>query len=43
MDPSRPREPIEMHGGRIDDDALEAATAAVSGHPYMLQLVGDKM
>lgn len=37
------REPIETHGGRIDDDALEAATAAVGGHPYMLQLVGDKM
>lgn len=37
------REPIESHGGRIDDDALEVATVAVGGHPYMLQLVGDKM
>ncbi|WP_419947313.1 AAA family ATPase [Candidatus Poriferisodalis sp.] len=37
------KEPIETHGGRIDDEALELATAAVGGHPYMLQLVGDKM
>lgn len=37
------REPIETHGGRIHDDALDVATAAVSGHPYMLQVVGDKM
>lgn len=37
------REPIESHGGRIDDSALALAAPAVGGHPYMLQLVGDKM
>ena len=37
------REPIEMHGGLIDDDALVASASAVAGHPYMLQLVGDRM
>lgn len=37
------REPIEMHGGLIGEDALDIATSAVAGHPYMLQLVGDRM
>lgn len=37
------REPIEMHGGLINDDALDASSSAVAGHPYMLQLVGDRM
>lgn len=37
------REPIQMHGGRIVEDALDVATSAVAGHPYMLQLVGDRM
>lgn len=37
------REPIEMHGGHIGEDALDIATSAVAGHPYMLQLVGDRM
>lgn len=37
------REPIEMHGGLIGEDALGIATSAVAGHPYMLQLVGDRM
>ena len=37
------REPIREYGGGIDDDALEVATQAVAGHPYMLQLVGDRM
>ena len=37
------REPIVTHGGLIGDDALDAACSAVAGHPYMLQLVGDKM
>lgn len=37
------REPIQMHGGLIDEDALNVATSAVAGHPYMLQLVGDRM
>lgn len=37
------REPIEMHGGLISDDALDASSSAVAGHPYMLQLVGDRM
>ena len=37
------QEPIEMHGGIISEEALDIATSAVAGHPYMLQLVGDKM
>jgi len=37
------REPILTHGGLIDDDAVDTASSAVAGHPYMLQLVGDKM
>ncbi len=37
------REPIKMHGGLIGEDALDIATSAVAGHPYMLQLVGDRM
>ena len=37
------REPILTHGGLIGDDALDTASSAVAGHPYMLQLVGDKM
>lgn len=37
------REPIETHGGLIGEDALDIATSAVAGHPYMLQLVGDRM
>ena len=36
-------EPIEMHGGLIDEAALDVAATAVAGHPYMLQLVGDRM
>ena len=34
------QEPIEMAGGRIDDDALEAATGASRGQPYLVQLIG---
>jgi len=37
------REPIQMHGSLIGDDALEVAAPAIAGHPYMLQLVGDRM
>lgn len=37
------REPIQMHGGLIGEDALDTASSAVAGHPYMLQLVGDRM
>ena len=37
------REPIREYGGSINDDALAVATQAVAGHPYMLQLVGDRM
>ena len=37
------QEPIADHGGLIEPEALDLATAAVGGHPYMLQLVGDKM
>lgn len=37
------REPIQMHGGLVGEDALEIASSAVAGHPYMLQLVGDRM
>lgn len=37
------QEPIADHGGRIEPEALDLAAAAVGGHPYMLQLVGDKM
>ena len=37
------QEPIHTHGGRIEPGALDIAAAAVGGHPYMLQLVGDKM
>ena len=37
------REPILTHGGLIGDDALDTASSAVASHPYMLQLVGDKM
>ncbi|MXW96442.1 MAG: ATP-binding protein [Acidimicrobiaceae bacterium] len=37
------REPIQLHGGLIGQDALDAAISAVAGHPYMLQLVGDRM
>lgn len=37
------REPIHTHGGRIEDEALGVAASGVAGHPYMLQLVGDKM
>ncbi|WP_420435572.1 ATP-binding protein [Candidatus Poriferisodalis sp.] len=37
------REPIVTHGGIIGDDALDIAGSAVAGHPYMLQLIGDKM
>lgn len=37
------REPIETHGGLIGEEALDIATSAVDGHPYMLQLVGDRM
>ena len=34
------REPIEMAGGRIDDEALQAATNASRGQPYFVQLIG---
>ena len=37
------QEPIREHGGRIGGDALDIACSAVAGHPYMLQLVGDRM
>lgn len=37
------QEPIQTHGSVIGDDALDIAAAAVAGHPYMLQLVGDRM
>ena len=37
------QEPIQMHGGMIGDGALDIAAEAVAGHPYMLQLVGDRM
>lgn len=37
------QEPIRAHGGHIEPGALDIATAAVGGHPYMLQLVGDRM
>lgn len=37
------REPIQTHGGSIEDEALDIAASGVAGHPYMLQLVGDKM
>ena len=37
------QEPIQNHGGAIGDGALDIAAAAVAGHPYMLQLVGDRM
>ena len=34
------REPIEMAGGRIDDEALRAAAHASRGQPYLVQLIG---
>ena len=34
------REPIEMAGGRIDDEALRAAAHASMGQPYLVQLIG---
>ncbi len=37
------KEPIETHGSHINKEALDIATSAVAGHPYMLQLVGDRM
>ena len=37
------QEPISDHGGLIEPEALDIAAAAAGGHPYMLQLVGDKM
>ena len=34
------RVPIDRHGGRIDDDALELATNESGGHPFTIQLLG---
>lgn len=37
------QEPIAAHGGLIEAESLDIAAAAVGGHPYMLQLVGDRI
>ena len=34
------RQPVEMSGGRIDDDALGIAVDASKGQPYLVQLIG---
>ena len=34
------REPIEMAGGRINDEALRTAANASRGQPYLVQLIG---
>ena len=35
------REPIEVAGGRIGDDALSIAVEASGGQPYLVQLIGS--
>jgi hypothetical protein len=34
------REPIEMAGRRVDDEALEVMTTGTRGYPFLIQLVG---
>ena len=34
------REPIEMAGRTVDDDALEVMTTGTRGYPFLIQLVG---
>ncbi|MDE0267454.1 MAG: ATP-binding protein [Acidimicrobiaceae bacterium] len=37
------RQPIELAGGRIEDDALNVAVDASMGQPYLVQLIGSYM
>jgi len=36
-------EPIANHGCSISEDALDFAVSVVRGHPYMLQVMGERM